>query len=216
MSQITQLISIGGPIVWILCGLSVFAATIAIAKCWQLWLYRPDPSANTQNALKHLQANEHLQAVLMLKNVRNPNAKVFRQTLVLFEEHKLSVEDIKLEAFRLARASITELGKFLRPLEVIASMAPLLGLLGTVIGMIAAFQAMEMAGSQVNPSVLSGGIWQALLTTAVGLVVAIPVTIIHSWLERRVECQATELQNDLEQLFTIKCLQQQSLNKKSA
>ncbi len=80
---------------------------------------------------------------------------------------------------------------------------PLLGLLGTVIGMIEAFQAMEAAGSQVNPSILSGGIWKALLTTAIGVAVAIPVSIIHSWFERKVEVQATFVQDDLEKLFTL-------------
>ena len=55
-------------------------------------------------------------------------------------------------------------------LKVIAMVAPLLGLLGTVFGMIDAFQQMEMAGNNINPSTLSGGIWEALLTTAVGLI----------------------------------------------
>ena len=104
---------------------------------------------------------------------------------------------------RRARLAIARLGYYLRALEVIASLAPLLGLLGTVMGMIEAFQAMEAAGSQVNPSVLSGGIWKALLTTAIGVAVAIPVSIIHSWFERKIEVQATLVQDDLEKLFTL-------------
>ena len=59
--------------------------------------------------------------------------------------------------------------------------APLLGLLGTVFGMIDAFQQMEMAGNNINPSTLSGGIWEALLTTAVGLSVAIPTVLFESY-----------------------------------
>ena len=70
-------------------------------------------------------------------------------------------------------------------LEVIGTLTPLLGLLGTVLGMIAAFRAMEVAGSQVDPSVLSGGIWQALLTTAMGLAIAIPVMAAYNWMDRK-------------------------------
>ena len=69
--------------------------------------------------------------------------------------------------------------------------------------MIEAFQAMEAAGSQVNPALLSGGIWQALLTTAVGLAVAIPVSMLHSLLERRVENRAALLLDELEQMLTL-------------
>jgi biopolymer transport protein ExbB len=56
----------------------------------------------------------------------------------------------------------------------------LLGLFGTVLGMVEAFRQLELAGSQVDPAVLSGGIWQALLTTAVGLAVAIPAVLAHN------------------------------------
>lgn len=203
MQNLLQLIAVGGPIVWILCAFSVLATTITLIKLWQFWLGRRLPNANAEKALQHLQANERGQAELMLKNLRCPNAQVLRQTLALYDNHQLAVDDIKPEAWRLARQCITELSGFLRPLEVIANLAPLLGLLGTVLGMIEAFQAMEAAGSQVNPAVLSGGIWQALLTTAVGLAVAIPVSLVSSWFERRVEQQSSTLQNNLEQLFTL-------------
>ena len=104
---------------------------------------------------------------------------------------------------RKARLAIEGLGHYLRILEVIASLAPLLGLLGTVLGMIEAFKAMEAAGSQVNPAVLSGGIWQALLTTAIGVAVAIPVSMIHSWFERKIELEASAIQDDIERVFCL-------------
>lgn len=75
----------------------------------------------------------------------------------------------------------------MRLLEVIAATAPLVGLLGTVIGMIEAFQQLQAAGSQVDPSQLSGGIWQALLTTAAGLVVALPALAAWHYFDRRFE-----------------------------
>ncbi len=63
----------------------------------------------------------------------------------------------------------------------------MLGLFGTVLGMIEAFQALQAAGNQVDPSQLAGGIWVALLTTAVGLIIAIPTAMSLAWLESRVE-----------------------------
>ena len=90
---------------------------------------------------------------------------------------------------------------------MIASLAPLLGLLGTVLGMIEAFQAMEAAGTRVNPAVLSGGIWQALLTTAVGLSIAIPVSMTNSWLERKVEVEAAAMLDGLDRIFTLEAEQ---------
>ena len=89
-----------------------------------------------------------------------------------------------------------------RILEVIASLAPLLGLFGTVLGMIEAFRQLEAAGNQVNPAILSGGIWQALLTTAVGLAVAMPVVAVLNWLERRVDALAHEMDSVVTRVFT--------------
>lgn len=100
---------------------------------------------------------------------------------------------------RTAREIMRPLESGLGTLGMIAMLSPLIGLLGTVIGMIAAFQALETAGGAVDPSLLSGGIWVALLTTAAGLVVAIPATVAHGWFEGRLarfadeaECAAGE------------------------
>lgn len=75
----------------------------------------------------------------------------------------------------------------MKALDTIAQLAPLMGLFGTVLGMIDAFQALQEAGSNVDPSILAGGIWVALLTTAVGLAVAMPITLILSYFETRIE-----------------------------
>ena len=68
--------------------------------------------------------------------------------------------------------------------------------------MIDAFQALEAAGRQVNPAVLSGGIWKALLATAAGLAVAIPASMANSWFERRVEVESAAMLDALERIFT--------------
>jgi biopolymer transport protein ExbB len=106
------------------------------------------------------------------------------------------------ELERLATLRLNQLRSYLRPLDVIATLSPLLGLFGTVLGMIVAFQQMEAAGNRVDPSILSGGIWQALLTTAVGLAVAIPVVMAHNWLERKTERVAALMNDAVTRVFT--------------
>jgi len=69
----------------------------------------------------------------------------------------------------------------------IGQIAPLFGLLGTVLGMVELFTTMEVGGGAVDPALLSGGIWKALLTTAAGLVVSIPTLGAHLWLTRRLQ-----------------------------
>lgn len=114
---------------------------------------------------------------------------------------RFAPEELLREGERRARRLLAAQQSFLRPLEIIAMVAPLLGLLGTVLGMIEAFKAMEAAGSQVDPAVLSGGIWQALSTTAAGLMVAIPASLAHSAFERRVETSADRFRDDLDRFF---------------
>ncbi len=102
------------------------------------------------------------------------------------------------EVARQARALLAEARAGLRALDLIATLAPLLGLLGTVLGMIAAFRALQAAGARPDPAVLAGGIWEALLTTAAGMAVAIPAAAALSWAEGVAE----RLRLDLEDLAT--------------
>lgn len=91
------------------------------------------------------------------------------------------------ETVRFSERLVGELERGIPALAFIAQVAPMLGLLGTVIGMVDLFSAMESSGSQTDTSVLSSGIWKALLTTAAGLSVGIPALAGHAWLSARVE-----------------------------
>lgn len=89
---------------------------------------------------------------------------------------------------------IHRMERHLRALETVASVSPLLGLLGTVFGMIRAFMAIEAHGATVNATVLAGGIWEALLTTAAGLSVAIPCMLFHGAFQGRLEWVESQLE----------------------
>jgi biopolymer transport protein ExbB len=86
-------------------------------------------------------------------------------------------------------------------LATIVAGAPLLGFLGTVLGMIQAFQVIERVGGNVNPSLLAQGIWQAMITTAAGLIVAVPTLFVHNYLASRIRVIVVELEEASQDLI---------------
>ena len=201
LKLLQQLLEIGGPVVWILLGFSVIAVSIVLIKIWQIMLLSPESTATAKKAILLWKQNEPEQALSLLK-ISKPLDELLALSMEGLRQDEIPKELLKEELQRVASLRINQLRSYLRPLEVIASLSPLLGLFGTVLGMILAFQQMELAGSQIDPSVLSGGIWQALLTTAVGLGVAIPAVVAHTWLERKTERVAVLINDGVTQVFT--------------
>lgn len=201
LKLLQQLLEVGGPVVWILLGFSVIAVSIVLIKIWQIMLLSPESTTTAKKAILLWKQNEPEQALSLLK-ISKPLDELLALSMEGLRQAEIPKELLKEELQRVASLRINQLRSYLRPLEVIASLSPLLGLFGTVLGMIMAFQQMELAGSQVDPSVLSGGIWQALLTTAVGLGVAIPAVVAHNWLERKTERVAVLINDGVTQVFT--------------
>lgn len=100
-------------------------------------------------------------------------------------------------------AEFARMTSLLRAIELIAMIGPLLGLLGTVLGMIQSFQELELAQGSANASVLAGGIWEALLTTAAGLIVAIPAAVGAALLMARAEQGAQAIEQAVSELMLI-------------
>ena len=98
---------------------------------------------------------------------------------------------------------LRELDRYLPTLATIANIAPLLGLFGTVTGMIKAFMVIQELGGKVNASVLAGGIWEAMLTTALGLAVALPTVIAYNYLVGKVEKFSHEMQDSSMELLEV-------------
>ena len=191
----------GGPVVGLLFAMSVAALAIILLKIWQFSSVGIGRYQVARDALSQYQQGRLDDALATADTSRNPVAKAlaraFRGRLRGLDEGT-----VREEVARAGQADLFALRGHLRTLELIAALAPLLGLFGTVLGMIEAFRQLESAGSQVNPAVLSGGIWQALLTTAAGLGVAMPVLAALTWLERRVDALAHEMNMLVTQVFT--------------
>jgi biopolymer transport protein ExbB len=109
---------------------------------------------------------------------------------------------VEEEVGRVALGRLHELQRGFRALDAIAQISPLLGLFGTVLGMIEAFRQLQGAGSAVDPSILAGGIWVALLTTAAGLAVAMPVSLMLTWFETRVENERVAIETTATSFFS--------------
>lgn len=207
---ILDFLILGGPVVWILALFSLFAVTLVMIKQLQFWRLKPEHYQTIDTALVIWQRGEQQQALRALEQQQQKTASPLIRLFLLAMTGCYQQQPIELLREELARQAehyLYQLRSFLRPLELIAALSPLLGLLGTVLGMIGAFQQMEAAGNQVDPSVLSGGIWQALLTTAVGLAVAIPALILHTALDRKAERVSAQLQQRLTLVFTAPLLQ---------
>jgi len=192
----------GGPVVWILLACSVVALAIVLMKLWQFRRARLGDRTRAREAVTLLRRGDPQAALQRLAGSANPVAEVLARAIRGRERRDLPEAMVREEVLRSGAEFLERLRSHLTALEVIGGVAPLLGLFGTVLGMIEAFRQLAEAGNQVNPSILSGGIWEALLTTAVGLAVAIPVVVLCNWFERRVERVAHEMESLVTQVFT--------------
>jgi biopolymer transport protein ExbB len=206
LSPLVDLAGNGGPVLLVLAAMSIAALTIVLAKLWQFARLRVDARQPVETALERWHQDDPDAALQAIGNSRQPSAILVVQAINGLQAAPAQSADglelLREELTRSATAQLEQLRSWLRALEVIATLSPLLGLLGTVLGMIEAFRQLAAAGSQVDPALLSGGIWQALLTTAAGLSVAIPVVLLHSWLERRVERCAHRMEDAVTRIFT--------------
>ena len=200
--EANSLLNLGGPIVYILLALSVYATAIIFYKLHIFYGVNFFKSNRTARSVKVWLENNHDDAYESINKISDPESEVISFAMYQLLKHKkLTVKlesDIREEIVRLSDERINYYSSNLNSLQVIATIAPLLGLLGTVFGMIEAFQQMEMAGKNVDPSVLSGGIWEALLTTAVGLSVAIPIVVFDSYFRNIIE----NFKNNIESAVT--------------
>lgn len=200
--SLERVLTLGGPITLILMAMSIAALTIIIVKSVQMYAERSRNKSAIDRALKLWQQNDRANAIALIVHADSGVARLLKVAMQGSESAGVSEAHVKEEVQRLASADMESFRSHLRSLEFIGTVSPLLGLFGTVLGMIEAFRQMELTGSQVDPSVLSGGIWQALLTTGVGLAVAIPTMLAHQWLDRRAERHAHRIEDTVTRVFT--------------
>ncbi len=182
--QFASVAALGGPVVLLLIAISVVTLSVILYKFWQFWSSGVGRHSALRRAVAAWDAGDRALARRELKTSKSYLAPVIAMA---FDAPDDRAADTRLEAEAETRFARLERG--LRFLDAVAQLAPLLGLFGTVLGMIDAFQSLQDAGSQVDPSILAGGIWVALLTTAAGLAVAMPTALVLTWFEGRMEAE---------------------------
>ncbi|WP_193182999.1 MotA/TolQ/ExbB proton channel family protein [Nisaea sediminum] len=202
IDQVQRFMEAGGPIMYLLALLSVLATTVFVSKLVQFQMLRLWGGGDRDDALRLWRSGQGSAAVARIDGDEHPASAMARYAMQLRLSGKLNDAGMREEVERVAGLFLDRLSSGLRLLSAIAMLSPLIGLLGTVIGMIDAFQALEEAGNKVDPSILSGGIWVALLTTAAGLVVAIPATAAHQLLDGIVERAGRAMEDAATQVFT--------------
>ncbi|MGD9864127.1 MAG: MotA/TolQ/ExbB proton channel family protein [Pseudodonghicola sp.] len=174
----------GGPSIWAIAALSVITLALILWKAWDLLILGAwTGGRHVQGAMDAWQRGDAAVALAGLQGRRTIRARLTRCAMAAHADPAFDAEAARAETQRTAKALLARGRSGLRALELIATIAPLLGLLGTVLGMIAAFQALQEAGARADPATLAGGIWEALLTTAAGMAVAIPASAALTWYE---------------------------------
>lgn len=140
----------------------------------------------------HLQKGEDQEALESARLSDTPMGRVLSQAMEVKDQDRETLETVLVHA---ADEELRGLSRYLNALATIGNIAPLLGLFGTVLGMIKAFMVIQQMGGKVNAAVLAGGIWEAMLTTALGLAVALPTMVAHSYLVSRVDRYEARLQD---------------------
>lgn len=182
LAPLRDLAELGGPVVLLLIFVSVITLATALYKFWQFTACGVGRHRALHAALDACARGDRPAARHALDRAQSYLAPVLAMAC---DADARDAPRLRAEA----EARFARLETGFRLLDCVAQIAPLLGLFGTVLGMIEAFQALQEAGNQVDPSLLAGGIWVALLTTAVGLAVAMPTSLILSWFEGRMEAE---------------------------
>ncbi|MGB1539409.1 MAG: MotA/TolQ/ExbB proton channel family protein, partial [Rickettsiales bacterium] len=149
--------------------------------------------------------------------LHTPVARTMMVALHCVRNREMTQQSREAEVARVGSAEIRYLEQHLRGLEMVANVSPLLGLLGTVVGMVRAFSKLEEAGSRVDPSLLAGGIWEALLTTVGGLIVGIMALAAHYAIDSVVERTRATMRDLAVRILTMNDeLQAEEIRKKMA
>ncbi len=194
----------GGPVMWPILLCSIFALAIVLEKFWHLHKIQIDTQEFLGNILDKMKRHQIKEALSVCDNTQSPISHILKAGILKYDRPRAQIKEAIEDA---SLYEIPRLEKNLSALATIAHISPLLGLLGTVTGMVRCFQTIQAKATSfhpVSPGDLAGGIWEALLTTVAGLIVAIPTFVIYNYLVSRInnfilemEKASTELVNFL-------------------
>lgn len=193
----------GGPVMYVILLCSIVAFAVVIERFLQLRKARIDTDKFMGDISNLLKRNRIMEAIDMCNQTPGPISQVVKAGILKHDRSKPEIREAIEDA---AVSEIPILEKNLSMLATVAHIAPLLGLLGTVTGMVRAFQVIEQKATAlqpVNPKDLAGGIWEALLTTVFGLCVAIPTYVAYNYFVTKVNGFILEMEKSATDLVNL-------------
>jgi len=187
-----EIVQAGGYLMWPIIACSVVAVAIVLERLWSLQDKRVLPPSVANQVWEWVQHNQIEVQQVQQVHQSSPLGQVLAAGLAYRHAPRDVLKEVVEDA---GRHVVHDLERYLNPLGTIAAISPLLGLLGTVSGMIRSFTAITTEGVG-NPTVLAGGISEALITTAAGLTVAIPALIAYRYLRGRVDGLVVKIEKE--------------------
>ncbi|HEV8711759.1 MAG TPA: MotA/TolQ/ExbB proton channel family protein [Candidatus Binatia bacterium] len=173
----------GGPVMIPIIALSIVALAIILAKFWELWRFRTRLGKLSRH-LQTLVEDGNLSGARHLCREQNSSLGRLLEAALLYRGHERAELTRRLE--RLGGEVVADLESYMSALATVIGVEPMLGFLGTIVGLIKAFMNWETMGERITINVLAGGIYEAMITTAAGLTIAIPYYLIYNHLVTRV------------------------------
>ncbi len=191
MNDMAGFISKGGVLVIPILLCSVVALAIFVERLIYFARMRSHGQGLAQRVVNLLRQGQYIKASQKASQSNSPMGRILAAAMEVKDQDREILETVMVNA---TEKEVRDLSSYIQALATIGNIAPLLGLFGTVIGMIKAFMVIQEMGGKVNAAVLAGGIWEAMLTTAFGLAVALPTMVAHSYLVARVDQYEARLQ----------------------
>lgn len=182
-----ELLSKGGMVMPVILALSVYVLAVVMYKFYQFWSTGAFAIDFIDSILEAVENKKISEAMNIAGVHKGPAARVIEAAINAIVNRAISEEKRVRIIESTAIREIRQYENHMRGLEMVANLAPLLGLLGTVTGMVKVFAGISQTASGVDPALLAGGIWEALIATVAGLAVAIPALAAHYILESRVD-----------------------------
>ncbi|NLW56699.1 MAG: MotA/TolQ/ExbB proton channel family protein [Firmicutes bacterium] len=185
-----QIFLSGGPVMYPLLLCSVLVMTITIERLWYFLSQRGDLEEIRRIVFRLMEKDAPLEAIQYLQKLNQPVARMYQAALLYYGKDRAQIETSLRDSGEL---EIKKMERGLGLLDVIITAAPLLGLLGTVTGIIDSFNVLSAAQGLPSAADLSRGIAEALITTAFGLIIAIPSLFLMHWFNRMIDKNLTNM-----------------------
>jgi biopolymer transport protein ExbB len=186
-----------GPTGLIIVITSIIALVIVLDRLWCYRCLRIRDTRTLHRMRKRAVEGDFSAAAAEAAGESHPLYTALTEVLSrLRESRRTTRAELEKTIVHISAREVRNLERFLPTLFLISTVAPLLGMFGTVMGMIRAFQTIQELGGKVNASVLAGGLWEAMLTTALGLAVAIPSMVAHNLLQGRVHQTVADIREE--------------------